>query len=1244
MRKMIVYLLCLLTALSLSNNINAQTTKAWISIPTEAAVPYYTSDSSLVSNDVTFNQYIQSLGIFSSRQALPASRNPLLQQVYEIQCHCTLNELKSTLTQMVPSVTQVEKAPQYDTLHTPNDYSLSLGVNNYALNLINAQQAWDITTGNPNVIIAISDQDYSANHSELVGKYVHLYQGGATPTHGNAVSILAAGNTNNNNGLSSIGYDCKLGLYTMNYNEVLTAAYAGHRIINMSWSSGCFYNPYEQLCVTEAYEAGAFLVAAAGNGVTCGGAWNMVYPAAYDHVFSVTSIGQSDNHIQFGNDTTNTHQHNDRVDLSAPGYGVAVNPIEGWYFNSSGTSFAAPYVSGTAGLMLSINPCLSRKDIDSILRLSSVNIDALNPAFTGKIGAGRLNAFAAVQMAQNWTTQPMTVTAQPANAYTLPGGNAQYTVSSSSSLPLYQWQYDSSGVFVNLVNNATYSGVKTATLTITNASNSLNNEQYRCVMQSGLCQAISNAASLFITNNIILPDSAGVITPPNVICLGDTVQFSIAPVNNATGYNWTVSGNSTIVSGQNTTTISISPADTAFVVTVTPTNSYGSGASASFSVNLGPIATAAFSGGATICLGDTASLTINFTGNGPFSGWINGNIPFSTAGNSVSITVSPTQTTDYILTDLIAGQCPGAPDYFSTMATVSVIPPVYDTIQQVVCSGQLPYLWQGLSLNTTGFYNDTLVATTGCDSVVTLHLVVLAGNAPAAPSFLTQTLVSNTCNARIYRYTAAITNNTIGYQWTIPITCGGGGPILVDSGDINSSRIIRLKYLTNNAAFITDSIWVRAYNSCGNGPKKSAKLINLALTPPARPLSITVTPLITNVCNERRYRYSAPPLPQAGSSTAAATGYIWSFSNPIPLQAIIDSGTVNSQTIVVKYPSNAATSVTDSIYVAYTSACGNSPNRGLRISMPALNTPAAPGSITITAINNNTCGNRTYRLTMPVYPTVGLNQVQPNGYQWTLTGNVALNSTIDSGSLTSRIIVIRYTSDNNTVLGDSIKAQYNSICGLGATRAVKFSIPKLNPPLAPGFITITPIQTTVCGNRIYRYAAPSLPGGTSAYAPATAYEWSFTGALGSNAVLDSGTLTGKIIRVSYTSNAAATAGDSVRLRYSSSCGFGLYRASKLTNNVLSGCPPVTAKFNASGKSTESFIYPNPVQDKLNIQLEGIAINSIIGVYNANGVCMITRRSVQGNNQVDVSKLPAGVYMIRVFNANGKTIQSRFVKY
>lgn len=415
--------------------------KVWAQITDASAVPFVNADGQLVSNHNSLNAAIQQQGIVEVRAALPASRQAKLQRVYEFTCACSVNALSSALKE-VNVVEGIENAPNYQVLATPNDYNLGYA-NNYALDLINAQGAWDITTGNSNIVLGISDQNISPNHSELVGKIVHYDASNmATPTHGNAVSILAAGNTNNNNGLSSIGYNSSIAFYQMDYNQIIAASYTGIRVINISWTSGCFYNQYEQDAMTEVHDNGTFIVAAAGNGNTCGTPDALVYPAAYAHVFAVTSIGESDNHEQWAGDPTSTHQHNQMVDLSAPGYGVAVAPADGWYINSSGTSYAAPMVTGTVGLMLAVNPCLSTANIEMILKNSSVDINALNPLYAGKIGAGRLNASAAVAMAQgfvneanfNATIQGLCVSSSATVTLNPSGAVAPYTVTWSNGM------------------------------------------------------------------------------------------------------------------------------------------------------------------------------------------------------------------------------------------------------------------------------------------------------------------------------------------------------------------------------------------------------------------------------------------------------------------------------------------------------------------------------------------------------------------------------------------------------------------------------------------------------------------------------------------------------------------------------------------------------------------------------------------------------------------------------------------
>ena len=374
--------------------------KIWLTISNPSDVPFENEAGVLVSNDASLQDAISSLNITEVEKAIPSSRQAALLSVYELTSYTSdVVDMYAELTNSLEASSKVVYAPVYETLNAPNDY-LKVFPEDYALDLINAQDAWDVTTGNSDIVLAISDQNYFTDHDEIAGKYVYYdATNTSSQTHGTAVAITAAGSTGNNIGKSAIGYNSSLALYKMNYNEVLDASYAGYRVINLSWSSGCSYNQYVQDIINEVYDNGTFIVAAAGNGSTCGGPSNLVYPASFDNVFAVTSTGPNDNHERVIGDASTTHQHNASVDLSAPGYDIAISAAQGWYLYGSGSSYASPLVTGTIGLILDANPCITNAEISWLLKASSTNVDALNPSYAGMIGAGRLNAKAAVDMA-----------------------------------------------------------------------------------------------------------------------------------------------------------------------------------------------------------------------------------------------------------------------------------------------------------------------------------------------------------------------------------------------------------------------------------------------------------------------------------------------------------------------------------------------------------------------------------------------------------------------------------------------------------------------------------------------------------------------------------------------------------------------------------------------------------------------------------------------------------------------------
>lgn len=431
--------------------------------------------------------------VFHFSQAFPHSELEHLRQMYLVECNDLqfMYDLISFNDYIFP---YGDEAPKMEPLYTPNDYganisnfSVSDRHHNY-LDLIRAEDAWTITKGkSTEQFLAINDWYVDWYHDEigatpnivggvqqgnpiLTGSQVydwhannktHFYKDNnglddpAYYLHGTAVFGLMSGATDNNLGLSSIGFNTKIGILSheeFDVDNVLDLSRRGYRVVNCSWGYGLprrlptadktkntFYpHTFEEDYYNEVYNNGTVAVFGAGNGgpdITVGpNTYNnssYSFPASYNHNLSITSVGSDvpsasatdgslsviDEHTRVRETPTDpaderNHHHNDLVDLCAPGYTVHIlnyhrnlRALDNTYLaNKSGTSFAAPLVSGTIGLMLSVNDCLTPYQIEYLLKTSAnsniYNLPANAPFVTGKqIGEGRLDAEAAVQAA-----------------------------------------------------------------------------------------------------------------------------------------------------------------------------------------------------------------------------------------------------------------------------------------------------------------------------------------------------------------------------------------------------------------------------------------------------------------------------------------------------------------------------------------------------------------------------------------------------------------------------------------------------------------------------------------------------------------------------------------------------------------------------------------------------------------------------------------------------------------------------
>jgi len=136
---------------------------------------------------------------------------------------------------------------------------------------------------------------------------------------------------------------------------------------------------------------------------------------------------------------------------------------------------------------------------------------------------------------------PATISTSPTNQTICEGSNTSFAITGSGAGIIYQWQVSTDGgiTYTNVSNGGVYSGATSATLNITAATFSLNNNRYRCQVSNATCTtpAISNAAILTVNT---LPTISA--QPQNaVICTGGNNTFSVTTAGTGITYQWQVS-------------------------------------------------------------------------------------------------------------------------------------------------------------------------------------------------------------------------------------------------------------------------------------------------------------------------------------------------------------------------------------------------------------------------------------------------------------------------------------------------------------------------------------------------------------------------------------------------------------------------------------------------------------------------------------------------------------------------------
>lgn len=288
----------------------------------------------------------------------------------------------------------------------------------WGLEKIRALKGWGIHTGRSKTVIAIVDTGVDLSHPDLKNKLVPGYnfiENDDKPAddegHGTHCAGIAAASTNNKKGIAGVCPNCSImplrglgadgkGTTTTVANAVIYAADHGADVISMSFG-GTSYSTTLKNAVKYAARKGAVLVAAAGND----GVSDPFYPAYLDQCIAVGAVTRSnDERATFSN-------FGDWVDAAAPGTQILSTASGGGYAYKQGTSMAAPFVAGLAGLMVSCSG-KSAKEVRKALLSSAVPVGDW-------AGAGRIDVPGALEAvgctSQGGDDTPSSETKSPSN-------------------------------------------------------------------------------------------------------------------------------------------------------------------------------------------------------------------------------------------------------------------------------------------------------------------------------------------------------------------------------------------------------------------------------------------------------------------------------------------------------------------------------------------------------------------------------------------------------------------------------------------------------------------------------------------------------------------------------------------------------------------------------------------------------------------------------------------------------------
>jgi subtilisin family serine protease len=261
----------------------------------------------------------------------------------------------------------------------------------YAAVKLRLSEAHGLAKGN-NILVAVIDSGVDIKHPDFQGGIAGSFDALNSPepphTHGTGTAG-AIGARFRQMGVAPAAQLLAIRAFSMSVGFTFAiikgidhAAAQNARIINMSFAGPV--DPATLRHLAAAYDKGIVLIAAAGN---LGPKAPPQYPAAAPNVIAVSATDISDRLYVNAN-------RGAYVAISAPGVNVQVPAPGGLYQVTSGTSFAAAYISGVAALILERKPSLAPDEVRQLLQSSSKDLGPRGK--DDQFGSGRADAYQAI--------------------------------------------------------------------------------------------------------------------------------------------------------------------------------------------------------------------------------------------------------------------------------------------------------------------------------------------------------------------------------------------------------------------------------------------------------------------------------------------------------------------------------------------------------------------------------------------------------------------------------------------------------------------------------------------------------------------------------------------------------------------------------------------------------------------------------------------------------------------------------